>query len=86
MSWDSRLTVSQIMSIPRLSQRLECMIFRQRFELDVEEIRPDLKTVRDACRELRTSQLFKRTLQVTCVQIVSVEGSDNQSGYTRCWK
>lgn len=53
------------MSIPRLSQRMECMIFRQRFELDVEEIRPDLKTVRDACRELRTSQLFKRTLQVS---------------------
>lgn len=43
---------------------MECMIFRQRFELDVEEIRPDLKTLRDACRELRTSRLFKRTLQV----------------------
>jgi diaphanous 1 len=55
--------IHEIMSIPRLSQRLECMVFRQRFELDVEEIRPDLKTVRDACRELRTSQLFKRTLQ-----------------------
>ena len=86
MSPDSRLKFSQIMSIPRLSQRLECMIFRQRFELDVEEIRPDLKTVRDACRELRTSQLFKRTLQVTCVKFVFIERSDNQPGYTRCWK
>ncbi|KAH0840265.1 hypothetical protein J3R83DRAFT_1272 [Lanmaoa asiatica] len=55
--------IHEIMPIPRLSQRLECMIFRQRFELDLEEIRPDLKTVRDACRELRTSRLFKKTLQ-----------------------
>ncbi|KAF8138924.1 hypothetical protein EV363DRAFT_1315171 [Boletus edulis] len=55
--------IYEIMSIPRLSQRMDCVIFRRRFKLDVEEIRPDLKTVRDACRELRTSQLFKRTLQ-----------------------
>ncbi|KAG6373818.1 hypothetical protein JVT61DRAFT_5963 [Boletus reticuloceps] len=55
--------IYEIMSIPRLSQRMDCMIFRRRFELDLEEIRPDLKTVRDACLELRYSQLFKRTLQ-----------------------
>ncbi|KIK96072.1 hypothetical protein PAXRUDRAFT_32637 [Paxillus rubicundulus Ve08.2h10] len=65
----------EIMSIPRLPQRLECMIFRQRFELDVEEIRPDLKTIRDACRELRSSQMFKRTLQAVLVVGNKLNGS-----------
>ncbi|KAI6100735.1 hypothetical protein EDD16DRAFT_442119 [Pisolithus croceorrhizus] len=54
---------SEIMTIPRLPQRLECMTFRLRFELDVNEIRPELKTVHDACRELQSSRRFKATLQ-----------------------
>ena len=52
-------------------------MFRRRFELDVEEIRPDLKTLRDASQELRTSQLFKRTLQVTRIIFVFAERSNN---------
>lgn len=52
------------MIIPRLPQRLECMIYRQKLELEIEEIRPDLKTVHDACKELRASARFKSTLQV----------------------
>ncbi|KAF9232167.1 hypothetical protein BU15DRAFT_55302 [Melanogaster broomeanus] len=65
----------EIMTIPRLPQRLDCMIFRQRFHLDVDEIRPDLKTIRDACRELRASQLFKRTLQAVLVVGNKLNGS-----------
>lgn len=52
------------MTIPRFPQRLECMIYRQKLELEIEEIRPDLKIVHDACKELRTSQRFKSTLRV----------------------
>lgn len=52
------------MTIPRLPQRLECMIYRQKLELEIEEIRPDLKTVHDACKELRASARFKLTLRV----------------------
>lgn len=55
------------MTIPRLTQRLECMIFRLRFELDVSEIRPELKTIRDACKELRSSGRFKMALQVSSI-------------------
>jgi len=72
--------IHEIMTIPRLPQRIECMIFRQRFELDVEEIRPDLKTVRDACRELRTSELFKKTLQAVLAVGNRLNGSSFRGG------
>lgn len=50
--------------IPRLPQRLECMLYRRKLELEVEEIRPDMQTVRDACKDLRGSERFKVVLQV----------------------
>jgi diaphanous 1 len=56
--------VPQISTIPRLSQRLECMLYRRKLELEVEEIRPDMQTIRDACKDLRSSQRFKMVLQV----------------------
>jgi diaphanous 1 len=54
----------QISTIPRLSQRLECMLYRRKLELEVEEIRPDMQTIRDACKDLRCSEKFKVVLQV----------------------
>lgn len=54
----------KIMSIPRLSERIECMQFRRRLDLDIEEVRPDLDILRNASRELRSSSKFKQTLQV----------------------
>lgn len=68
---------SEIITIPRLAQRLECMIFRLRFELDVSEIRPDLKTIRDACKELRSSARFKTALQA----ILTIGNALNQSTF-----
>lgn len=53
-----------IMTIPRLSQRLECMLYRRKLELEIEEIRPDLDIVHLASREMRSSPRFKRVLQV----------------------
>ena len=52
------------MDIPRVSDRLQCMIYRRRLELDVEEIRPELEILHSASRELKASQRFKRVLQV----------------------
>ena len=52
------------MDIPRITDRLQCMIYRRRLELDVEEIRPELNNIHGASRELKASQRFKRVLQV----------------------
>jgi diaphanous 1 len=52
------------MSIPRLAERLECMLCRRKLELDIEEIRPELDILRNASHEMRTSTEFKQVLQV----------------------
>jgi len=52
------------MTIPRLSERLDCILYRRKLELDIEEIRPELNTLRNASHELRLSTKFKQILQV----------------------
>jgi diaphanous 1 len=54
----------QVIDIPKITDRLRCMIYRRRLELDIEEIRPDLDILHSASRELKTSQRFRRVLQV----------------------
>ncbi|TFK28908.1 FH2-domain-containing protein [Coprinopsis marcescibilis] len=66
---------SHIMSIPRLSERLECMAYRRKVDLDIEEIRPDLNTLRNASRELRASSKFKTVLQVVLMIGNSLNGN-----------
>lgn len=56
---------AQIMTIPRLSDRLECMLYRRKLELDMEEIRPELDMVHRASRELKASNRFKQVLQAS---------------------
>lgn len=72
--------LSAIMTIPRLPQRLECMIYRQKLELEIEEIRPDLKTVHDACKELRASVRFKLTLRAILAVGNALNGSSFRGG------
>lgn len=55
------------MVIPRLSERLECMGYRRKVDLEIVEIRPDLNTLRNASRELRNSAKFKALLQVIMI-------------------
>lgn len=57
------------MNIPRLSGRLDCMIYRRKLELEIEEIRPELDIIRNAARELRSSSGFKRVLQVLSLSL-----------------
>lgn len=40
------------------------MLYRQKLELEIEEIRPELNIVRNASHELRSSARFKTVLQV----------------------
>ena len=47
------------------------MIIRQRFDLDLEEIRPELAILRNATTEIKQSQRFKKVLQV--MLLISVE-------------
>lgn len=57
----------QIMTIPRLSERLESMLFRRRLDMDIAEARPELDILRHAASELRASARFKKVLQVRIV-------------------
>lgn len=41
----------------------------------MEEIRPDMLTVRNACKNLRTSERFKAVLQVSEMELVRVDFS-----------
>ncbi|KAJ3474280.1 hypothetical protein NLI96_g12545 [Meripilus lineatus] len=66
---------SEIMVIPRLSHRLECMLFRRKLELEIEEIRPELDITRNASRELRSSTRFNRVLQTILAVGNALNGS-----------
>ena len=52
------------MSIPRLVERFDCMLFRRRLEFDVAEVVPDLQGLASATKELKASARFKGVLQV----------------------
>ncbi|KAI8337549.1 hypothetical protein BC941DRAFT_352646 [Chlamydoabsidia padenii] len=52
-----------IISIPRLTDRIDCMIFRRKFHHELQEILPDLETLRCAINELRHSHRFKMILK-----------------------
>ncbi|KAL7410280.1 hypothetical protein BDY24DRAFT_186432 [Mrakia frigida] len=54
----------EIMTIPRLVERFDCMLFRRRLEFDVAEVVPDLQGLTSAARELKDSTRFKGVLQV----------------------
>ncbi|KAK7695397.1 hypothetical protein QCA50_000033 [Cerrena zonata] len=66
---------SQIMTLPRLSERLECMIFRRKLEYEIEEIRPDLYIVRNASRELQNASRFRRVLRTVLAVGNALNGS-----------
>jgi diaphanous 1 len=70
----------QIMDVPRIADRLKCMIYRRRLELDVEEIRPELDILHSASRELKTSQKFKRVLQAVLTVGNALNGTSFRGG------
>lgn len=54
------------MTIHRLSERLECMVYRRKLELEIAEVKPDLDMLRNAGAEVKGSLKFKQVLGVRC--------------------
>ena len=53
------------MIIPRLGERLSCMIYRRKLEMDMEELKPELTILRSAADELKNSIALKKLLAVS---------------------
>ncbi|PWN26924.1 hypothetical protein BDZ90DRAFT_261174 [Jaminaea rosea] len=53
----------ELEGIPRLEQRLSSMLYMRKFELEMEEIKPDLSALREATAEMKKSDKFKKVLQ-----------------------
>lgn len=53
----------EILGIPRVQQRLHCMLYMRTFELDLEELKPDLKVLKEASRELKRCEKLRNILQ-----------------------
>lgn len=54
------------MTIPRLPIRLDCMLYRRRMELEMEELKPELLILKAAAQEMRESRRLKDLLGVSC--------------------
>lgn len=52
------------MTIPRLTERLDCMLYRHKLDLDLNEVCYELQALRVVASDLRSSLKFKKILQV----------------------
>lgn len=69
----------EMLGIPKLSERLTCMLYMRRFEFDVEELKPDLKVLKHAVDELNSSTKFKAVLH-TVLMVGNVLNSSTFRG------
>ncbi|CAG8625746.1 6835_t:CDS:10 [Cetraspora pellucida] len=53
----------EVMEIPRLSERLGCMIYRRKFEIEVFELKSQVEDLHQAYLELKSSMKFKLLLK-----------------------
>jgi diaphanous 1 len=67
----------KMMAVPRLSERLNCMVYRRKLEMDLEELRAELSILRAATDEMRQSERFKRVLEA----VLAVGNALNASTY-----
>jgi diaphanous 1 len=56
---------SKIMAIPRLKQRVEVMLLRRRFDIQLAEILPDLGILKSAAVEIKASSRLRDVLAVS---------------------
>jgi diaphanous 1 len=61
------------MTIPKLKERLDAMVFRRKFDLSLAEVMPDLGILHSAASELKSSDRFRSLLQVGLCQRISRE-------------
>jgi len=55
----------EMLSVPRLKQRLEAYAFTQSFSQIISELREQITAVSSACKELKTSKKFVKLLEVS---------------------
>lgn len=72
----------QIMNVPRLSVRLDCMLYSRKLELEMEELKPELLILRSAADELRQSAQLKILLAVS--SLCAAADSANSSLLAGC--
>lgn len=53
------------MDIPQLHQRLTDMIYRRRFEIELEELGPELSILKSASEEIQRSSKLQRVILVS---------------------
>lgn len=70
------MSLSQLISIPRFTERLGSMIYRRRLEMDMEELKPELSILRSAAEELKSSIKFKTLLAVSDLQNKTTDVAD----------
>jgi hypothetical protein len=70
ISLTSRSSI-QMITIPRLGERLSCMMTRRRFEMDLEELRPELSILRNAADEVKASSKLKAVLKVWSIDVMA---------------
>ncbi|KAL5527808.1 hypothetical protein ACEPAG_6609 [Sanghuangporus baumii] len=67
--------LKEIGDVPRVSERISCMLYRRKLELDIEETRPELDIVRHATKELKSSSRFKQVLKIVLTIGNALNGS-----------
>ncbi|KAJ7591544.1 hypothetical protein C8J56DRAFT_1003980 [Mycena floridula] len=67
----------EVMSIPRLNERIPCMVYRRQLETEIMEIRAQLDVLRNSALELRGSNRFKQLIQT----VLAVGNALNDSTY-----
>ena len=74
------LQPSQISEIPRLEQRLGCMIFKRTFTEKVTELRPNLDAVTKASKALKSSKSFHKILEIILLLGNYMNGTGRSGG------
>lgn len=70
----------EIITIPRLNERLNSMIYRRKLDIEITEVRPELDSLWNASRELRSCTKFKRILQIVLAVGNALNGSTFRGG------
>ncbi len=58
----------EISTVPQLAARLESMIFKRRFQHDVEELKPEIESIVNSTKEFKKSTSFAEILRI-CLAI-----------------
>ncbi|KAI9348616.1 hypothetical protein BDR26DRAFT_853582 [Obelidium mucronatum] len=77
---DAEKFIRTISTIPRLKQRLECIIFQKRLIQEIVEMKPDLSLIAKAAKALVSSEKFFKVLQTVLVIGNFVNGNSFRGG------